>query len=182
MTESRSAIVYTSKGGTTQRVAEQLREVVPGTSWVFELEEFLKETPASFNFLFLGSPTYGLGELDYRWKKFLRTLDFDALRRSSTKVALFVLGDQKWHGRTFAGSLVDFAQPFIESDVDLQGSWPAAEYDFIASPAVDKWGEFPGLVIDEISQPELTSERLATWTAAVVGSSTRKSHHDRPTN
>ena len=49
-----------------------------------------------------GTPTYGMGDLDYRWAKFLQKT---ASKLSRGRLfGLFALDDHEFHGGTFAGN------------------------------------------------------------------------------
>ena len=160
----RAAVIYISKGGTTRQTAVRIASAFPGEAEVFTLPEFqMNQSVEEFDWLILGSPTYGLGELDFRWKKFLRELDYRILKKQKIQVALFVMGDARKHGKTFAGSLCDFHAAFEKSGVETRGKWPAEEYEFEHSRAVGDDGKFPGLVIDEINEAEKTESRISEW-------------------
>ena len=102
------AVVYVTRTGKTRAVAEAVWQAIGAERTdVLDLRETSIEAMLRYEFLGFGSPTYGMGDLDYRWQKFLHHLPAGTL--AGRTVALFVLGDQVYHGDTFAGSLRAFS-------------------------------------------------------------------------
>ncbi len=157
------AMVYVSRTGKTESVARRIRDEI-GAERV-NLKSLRETTLAEMlghEVLILGTPTYGMGDLDYRWVKFLEQAPPDAF--AGKTVALFALGDQVYHGDTFAGSLKKFASYLRRLGADLVGRWPNEGYRYVYAPALEADNSFPGLVVDEITQADQTAERVRRWT------------------
>lgn len=135
-----------------------------------------KASPADllvYDALILDTPTLGEGELPgldtgcqtASWAEFLPQLagqDF-----SGKRIALYGLGDQDKYGEFFVSALRPLYEAFAAQGARLIGHWPAADYQFIDSAALE--GEdFLGLALDQINQAALTESRLDAWLARIT--------------
>lgn len=126
----------------------------------------------AFDFLILGTPTLGDGELPGRstglsadsWEEFLPRLAGLDLRGKS--VALYGLGDQLKYPDEFVDALADLHQAFTACGATLVGQWPAEGYSFKASRAVTD-DMFCGLALDQHNQGLLTEGRIDNWLAGL---------------
>lgn len=126
----------------------------------------------AFDFLILGTPTLGEGELPGRstglsadsWEEFLPRLQ--GLDLTGRKVALFGLGDQVKYPDNFVDALDDLQGAFTACGATLVGRWPVDGYEFQASRAVHN-ELFWGLAIDQHNQGLLTEERVTAWLASL---------------
>ncbi|MCK4303458.1 MAG: flavodoxin [Candidatus Eisenbacteria sp.] len=119
-----------------------------------------------YNVLILGSPTYGMGELQDDWDEFashLEGIDF-----SGKNVAFFGLGDQESYPDTFQDAMGILYEKVSCAGGVTVGAQRVEGYDFSESKAV-VGGNFVGLPIDEENQSDLTEERIRTWTEQVRG-------------
>ena len=156
------AIVYcTTKGHTADVAARVARELGEERCALYLTKEIDADTLAAHPVVIFGAPTFGMGDLDRRMQRKLKIVD-PTLWEGKT-VAFFVMGDQVYHGKTFAGGLEAFAKFFADAPVNTVGLWPDQGYSYEASNSVREDGHFPGLVIDEINQPELTDDRVRCW-------------------
>ena len=73
------------------------------------------------------------------------------------------LGDQVLYPDHFVDGMAQLKSEFIRYDVQFVGMWPTDGYDHTGSDAVEN-GMFIGLALDEDQQPELSPERIKTWT------------------
>ncbi|TXR53029.1 flavodoxin [Reinekea thalattae] len=126
------------------------------------------ETLSGYDFLILGTPTYGHGELpglsadcqEESWEEFMP--NFDDIDLSGKKVALFGLGDQVNYSEEFVDGLAELYEAVVETGATLVGRWPTEGYSFEAS-AADDGGEFFGLVLDNDNQSNLHANRISQW-------------------
>lgn len=125
-----------------------------------DVEQCSPKDLQAYEFLILGIPTWGIGEVQEDWKD-LMTMMSD-LNLSGRKVALFGLGDQESYPGTFADALGRLYEVLLKTGCSFTGSWPVAGYAYEGSTAV-KGGRFVGLVLDEENQPEKTDERIDKW-------------------
>ena len=154
-------IFYGSTTGVTRRIAEHVRNafghdnadlVDVKTADVTDLDKY--------DDLVFGTSTWGEGEIQEDWKKFLPELEGADL--AGKKVAIFGLGDQTAYDKSFVDGMGVLASAVRKAGGQLIGAWPTVGYDFSESQAVE--GDFfAGLVVDEENQPELTVPRVSGW-------------------
>lgn len=160
-------IFYGSTTGNTRRIAERLAALVEEAGWavveLLDVGEFYLEEMADFDLLIIGQPTWNVGQMQRDWQAVFD--EFDSLDLAGRPVALFSLGDQAGYPDTFVDSLAFFADKLDERGAVLLGAWPSTGYDFRSSWALRADGNFPGLVLDEENQSEMTDERLIEWLA-----------------
>lgn len=165
----RIGLFFGSTDGNTQRVAQLIQAYLVTQTDVqvelFDVADYYLETLLDFDYLLLGVPTWNHGQLQQDWEAVFD--EFDQLDLSNKTVALFGLGDQVGYPDTFADALFFIGSKVQERGAQLVGNWPAADYSFRQSWALD--GEhFMGLVLDEHHQPHLTQERIMRWLAQVL--------------
>jgi flavodoxin I len=124
-----------------------------------------KEQLDNFDLLLLGIPTWYDGEAQSDWDDFfpeLGEVDF-----SSKLVAIFGCGDQQDYASYFCDAM-GIVRDIVEAKGGtIIGYTSATSYDFEASKAlalIQGDMKFVGLCIDEDRQPELTEERIRSWT------------------
>lgn len=153
-------IFFGSTTGNTMRVANDLQDKLRpvGDVELYDIAESSTQPMSDCDFIILGSPTWGFGELQDDWAGEIPfTVDL-----TGKKVALFGLGDQMNFSDTFVDAMGILADEVEEAGAELVGTWPSDEYDFSGSLAL-KDGKFLGLAIDEENEPDLTDERLDKW-------------------
>lgn len=128
-----------------------------------EVEDFV-----SYDYLILGTPTLGAGELpglssdceNESWEEFLPKLE-DADFTGKT-IALYGLGDQVGYPDEFVDAMIELYNFFKERGANLVGAWSTEGYEFEHSESIvdDK---FVGLVLDQDNQSSLSEDRLDLW-------------------
>lgn len=159
-------IVYGSSTGTCESLAGVLASKLGvAASDVLSAGSLTVEKTGSYDVLFLGSSTWGDGELQDDWYSALEVLKVADL--SGKQLAIFGCGDASCYPDTFCGAmgiiynaLKDTGATFIGTGVPTDG------YDFSGSEAVVD-GTFVGLPIDEMNEGEKTDARLNAWLAAL---------------
>ena len=156
-------LFYGAMGGYTKNVAELIKKEF-GNEMV-SIKPISKSSPEdliSFNVLIFGAPTYQHGRLDDHWDDFLPKLakiDF-----TGKKIALFMLGNAVDFPDSFAGSGNVLADIVKKRGAKLVGLWEEDDYEpFDVSMSSLQNGKFVGLVVDEMSQPEKSAERVGRW-------------------
>lgn len=155
-------IFYGSTTGITEEAANTIaRKLNMPSSDVHDVSKISAEKVAPYELLILGTSTWGAGELQDDWYgavKILKTCDL-----SSKEIALFGCGDSCSYADTFCDGigllydeLKDSGAKFVGDKVD------ASEYNFTSSVAVAD-GNFVGLPLDEINEPEKTASRIDAW-------------------
>lgn len=157
----RIGLFYGSSTGTTRRVAETIvsklgRERVS----LHDIDGCNADTFQHYDFLILGTSTWGEGEMQDDWATFLE--EFGETDLSEKHVALFGLGDQEAYGDFFLNAMGTLYDEVTRRGADVVGGWPAEGYTFEASTAVQH-GEFVGLALDEENQDDLTAARIDLW-------------------
>jgi flavodoxin I len=167
---ARIGIFFGSSTGNTRKIAKMIKKRFDDDTLADPLN-VNKATPeliASYDYLILGTPTLGEGQLpgleadcqNESWAEFLPQLanvDF-----SSKTVALYGLGDQEKYPDNFADALGELYRFVKSRGAKVVGAWPTDGYDFIASRA-ELDGQFVGLVQDLDNQKMVLEDRLETW-------------------
>ncbi|MEM9024211.1 MAG: flavodoxin domain-containing protein [Bacteroidota bacterium] len=83
-------------------------------------------------------------------------------------VALFGLGDQRGYGEWFVDGMGILGEQVIKAGGTIIGHWSTEGYEYDHSKAEFEEGTFYGLAIDEECQPDLTTDRLDTWTQELI--------------
>lgn len=173
----RIGLFFGSNTGNTRKIAKMIKKRFPDDALFADPLNVNKATPelvAGYDWLILGTPTLGEGDLpgldadcqNPSWAEFLPQLaDVDF---SGKTVALYGLGDQEKYAEHFCdalGILYDFV---VARGARVVGAWPTDGYDFIASKA-ERDGEFVGLAQDLDNQKPRLEDRLETWLRLIAG-------------
>lgn len=153
-------IFYGTTTGVTEDVAGRIAEKLEDVD-VFNISGS-EDKLGDYEVLILGTSTWGFGDLQDDWQSVLDTLS--SLDLSNKKVAYFGTGDQSSFGDTFIDGIGIIHEEIEKTGATLIGETSTEGYDFSESRAVVD-GKFLGLAIDEVNQPELTDERVESWTA-----------------
>ncbi len=157
-------IFYGSSVGNTRFVAEKLGDIIKSAS-LKPVEKTTKEDIEQFDFLILGTSTWGVGNLQDDFETFVETLLECDL--SNKTVALFGLGDQFTYPDSFCNGMGKLYELIKDKGCKFVGQWPTDEYDFSESLAVVD-DHFVGLALDEDNEPDLTDYRLQEWTKTIL--------------
>ncbi|MCB9462045.1 MAG: flavodoxin [Anaerolineaceae bacterium] len=163
-------LYYGSTTGVTEKVAfdiqatwqqlagETLVPINIGT--VKDLSELL-----AYDYLILGVSTWNIGQLQDDWE--IAFPQFDSIDLTGRKIALFGIGDQYGYPDNFLDALGILGNELIRRGATLVGYTDPSGYEFSTSLALEN-GQFMGLAIDEINQPELTESRISQWVTEVM--------------
>lgn len=154
-------IFYGTTTGNTRKVAQDLQHKLAsfGDVELYDVAECGIDPVSDYDLVVLGTPTWGVGDLQDDWLPHQSLPDMDL---SGKKVALFGLGDQIRFADTFVDGMGVLAYAAEEAGAELVGMWPTGEYDFTDSAAL-RDGRFVGLALDMDNEPELTDDRLDKW-------------------
>lgn len=152
-------IFYGSSVGNTRFVAEKINKLIP-SSELNPVEESEKSDIEKYNYIILGTSTWGIGNLQDDFETFVDTLVNTNLK--GKKIALFGLGDQYTYPDTFCNGMGKLYALIKDKGCHFIGSWPTESYDFSESQAVID-NKFVGLALDEDNEPDLTDHRLQEW-------------------
>lgn len=127
---------------------------------------------SAYDFLILGTPTLGSGQLpglsadcdEESWEEALERLAEVDLQGKT--VALFGLGDQVSYSNEFVDALIELYDFCEQRGARIVGAWPTEGYRFKNSQSVVD-GKFVGLALDLDNEAGLTEERLNAWLASI---------------
>lgn len=153
-------IFYGSMTGNTQGVAEKIQAIFGQDADMYSIADVAADTLNMYQYLLLGSSTWGIGELQDDWYDGLEKLDKVDL--SNKTVALFGTGDPDGYPDSFVDAIGILYEKVIAKGAAVVGFWPTDGYEYDASKA-EKDRRFVGLVIDENNQSHLTEERINKW-------------------
>lgn len=167
---ARIGLFFGTDTGKTRKIAKQIKarfddDVMARPINVnrAELDNFM-----SYEFLILGTPTLGEGQLpglsaeceNESWEEFLPVLEDQDF--TGKTIAIFGLGDQVSYSAEFVDAIYFLHEFFETRGATLVGRWPAEGYRFDHSEAVVD-GHFLGLALDQDNESSLTEERLEAW-------------------
>lgn len=156
-------VFYGSSTGTCEELAQQIADKMGiDQSDVHNADGLTADLVNAYEFLILGTSTWGDGELQDDWYDGLKVLKEADL--SSKLIALFGCGDSESYCDTFCDGmgvlyeeLKDSGCAFIGNKVSIDG------YSFSSSIAVLD-GAFVGLALDDINESDQTAGRIDAWT------------------
>ena len=164
-------LFYGSSTGITEYVAAEIQETwaKAGMQPVESINiGSIKDVARLLDFdcLILGISTWNIGQLQDDWE--IVFPQFDKLDFTGKKVAVFGLGDQYGYTDNFLDAVGVLAEKLKERGADLVGFYYDEHYKFRESLAfID--GKFMGLGLDDINQPNLTTKRIESWVAQIIG-------------
>ena len=160
MSDKKIGIFYGTSTGQTELVAEKLQQILGmENADLINVDGATKKDLERYPYLILGTPTWGIGEMQDDWEDFSEILEQTDLK--GKKIALFGLGDQDTYPDSFADG-VGMLYNKIKDKTLIIGKWPNNGYAFHESEAFHD-NTFVGLIIDQENQAEKTTERLEKW-------------------
>lgn len=169
-------LFFGSNTGKTRKVAKMIKKKYDDDELLakpLNVNRITAEDFAAYEFLIIGTPTLGDGELpglssdcdSESWEEFLPKIEDTSFEGKT--IALFGLGDQVGYPDEFLDAMGELHEFFTERGATTVGSWPTDGYEFDNSEAVvdDK---FVGLALDLDNQTGLTDERLTAWLAQIA--------------
>ena len=154
------AILYGSSGGSTESVANRIKDKFDGKADVFNVESVSVQAVQPYKYLILGTSTTGIGDLQEDWESFLPTFS-SRMDFTDKTVAIFGLGDSGSFSDSFAESIF-ILHDALKDKVKIVGEITDEGYTYDDSLAVEN-GKWLGLAIDEDNEYDATEERLTKW-------------------
>lgn len=158
-------IFCATAGGTSLKIAEELAK-----AFNVEEEDFINmeedfddvEQLLDYDVLFIGSSTWGQGDVHHEWVDPQLDIESDGVDFSGKKIALFGAGDSVKHGEHFCSALGKLYKTFSQAGANVVGFVDANDYNykFSLSQIGDK---LCGLAIDEHNEKEKTQTRIENW-------------------
>lgn len=165
---ARIGLIYGSDTGTTKRVAKTIKALFDDDTMSAPIDagRATAEEVLAYNYLILGTPTVGVGEIPADWEDLMGRLD--GADFSGRTVAVFGLGDQFGFSDSFVDAIGEVAEFFAERGAKVVGQWSTEGYEFEASQAVRN-GHFAGLALDEDNQSDRSAARIGAWLGQIAG-------------
>ncbi|GAB1360749.1 flavodoxin FldA [Porphyromonadaceae bacterium] len=161
----KTAIIYGSSSGITEEVANRIAsQMGVEKEDLYNVTNIKADTVAKYDLLLLGSSTDGYGELQEDWYDGVKVLKKSDL--TGKKIALFGTGDSSSFSDSFCGALGELYKELESSGAIFIGQVDSAEYTFDDSDALIN-GQFIGLAIDEMNEPEKTDDRITRWIESI---------------
>ncbi|MBR8534097.1 flavodoxin [Carboxylicivirga sediminis] len=156
----KTAIVYGSSTGNTQAVAEMINSQLDNQADLINVDEASASDLANYDFLFLGTSTWGLGDLQDDWEGFITELQRVDL--GGKQIALFGLGDADAYPDTFVDGMGTIYKAIAGKGCEVVGMVSVDDYSYDASTA-ELEGQLVGLAIDEDNESDKTQSRVESW-------------------
>lgn len=163
-------VFFGSNTGNTRKIAKLIKRRYDDELMAKPLNVNRTEVDdfAAYEFMILGTPTLGEGELPglssdcetESWEEFLEKID--EVDFSGKTIAIYGLGDQEGYPDEFVDGMGELYEFVTERGASVVGAWPTDGYEFESSEAVVD-DQFVGLVLDQDNQSSMTDERLDTW-------------------
>lgn len=169
-------LFFGSNTGKTRKVAKMIKKRYADDELMAAPLNVNRTSPedfAAYDFLIIGTPTLGEGELPglssdceaESWEEFLPKIeDMDFTGKT---IAIFGLGDQVGYADEFLDAMGELYHFFSERGATLVGVWPTEGYEFEHSEAIID-DQFVGLALDLDNQSGLTEERLNVWLTMIA--------------
>lgn len=162
---SKMGIFVGTAGGTSMKVAKALvkefdideDDVVNMEEDFDDIEQFL-----DYDVLFIGSSTWGQGDVHFSWVDPLLEMADEDMDLSGKTVAFFGAGDCKKHGEHFCSALGKLHKAFTAAGATAIGFIPKDGYDYEFSLA-EMDGKLCGVAIDQHNEAGKTKARIENW-------------------
>ncbi len=155
-----TGIFVGSSTGNTQDVAEKIKDAL-GDAEILEIGSSSASDLEKYDNIFLGSSTWGSGDLQDDWEEIID--EISKLDLSGKKVAIFGTGDQESYADTFVDAIGTIYEAVKDTGATILGKTSTDGYTFDSSKAVVD-GKFVGLPLDQDNQEDMTEDRINAWT------------------
>lgn len=157
-------IYFSSNSGRTKRAAQAIARFL-GTENLFDVSTGAMPEMGKFDLTIIGCPTYGKGELHFRFSRFLKEKGDTAQRGKD--FAIFTLGNSKYYPDTFGGALVLLEQWVVDRGCNILGkSRNSSDYASHHGGMIEMPGE-NGLVIDVSDSRIEQADRISRWSKLI---------------
>ena len=167
---SKMGIFVGTAGGTSMKIADALAEEfnIEEDDIINMEEDFddVEDQMMEYDILFLGSSTWGQGDLHFSWVDPVLEIEDEEFDFSGKTVAFFGAGDCKKHGEHFCSALGKLHKTFTEAGAKAVGFIPKEDYEYEFSLA-EMDNKFCGCGIDEHNESEKSDSRINLWIETV---------------
>ena len=167
---SKIGLFFGPEKGSVHRVAEKVKAALGDQNVEMisvndaKPSDLVKYDSIIFGISTVGKETWDSNYSNTDWSKFfpnISKVDF-----SGKTVAIFGLGDHVTYSSYFVNAMGMLAKDLLKNGATIVGKVDPSGYEFDDSEAIFD-GMFIGLPIDEDFEPELTDERVASWTKSI---------------
>ena len=167
---SKIGLFFGPEKGSVHRVAEKVKAALGEQNVeMISVNDAKPSDLVKYDLIIFGISTVGKETWDSNysntdWSKFfpnISKVDF-----SGKTVAIFGLGDHVTYSSYFVNAMGMLAKDLLKNGATIVGKVDPSGYEFDDSEAIFE-GMFIGLPIDEDFEPELTDERVASWTKSI---------------
>lgn len=154
-------------GGTSLVVAEALADAFGiEEDDVINMEEDFDDIDQmlEYDVLFIGSSTWGQGDVHHEWVDPQFEIESDGIDFSGKTIAFFGAGDCKKHGEHFCSALGKLHKTFSNAGAKTIGFVPKSDYSYEFSLA-EQGDNLVGLAIDQHNEEDKTTQRIENWIA-----------------
>lgn len=155
-------IFFGTSTGNTENIAKAIAKKIDAD--LFDVSGKPIQEIARYQNLILGTSTWGLGDLQDDWERFLPELA--KIDLTGKTIALFGLGDSGSYPDTFVDGMGTIYHTIAGKGCQIIGEVDCSEYSFDSSTAVSD-GNFVGLALDQDNEEGLTSVRLNNWLSKI---------------
>lgn len=152
-------------GGTSLVVAQALADTFNiEEDHLINMEEDFDDIDQllEYDVLFIGSSTWGQGDVHHEWVDPQFEIESDGVDFSGKTVAFFGAGDCKKHGEHFCSALGKLHKTFSNAGAKVVGFVDKNEYSYEFSLA-EQGEQLVGLAIDEHNEKDKTKKRIENW-------------------
>ena len=150
-------------GGTSMSIAKALAKE-------YDVEEIINmeddfdgiDQFEEFDVLFIGSSTWGQGDVHHSWVDPILEMESEGIDLSGKTVAFFGAGDSVKHGEHFCSALGKLYKAFTKAGAKAVGFVDASDYKYEFSLA-EMDGKLCGLAIDDHNEKSKTKSRIKNW-------------------
>jgi flavodoxin I len=156
-------IFCATAGGNSMQIAQALADAF-GVDEVVNMEEDFDdiEELLEHDVLFIGSSTWGQGDVHFSWVDVILEIESEDVDFSGKTVAFFGAGDSVKHGEHFCSALGKLHDTFTKAGAKVIGFVPKEDYTYEASLA--EYGDMLcGLAIDNHNEEDKTEQRIENW-------------------
>ncbi len=163
---SKMGVFVGTAGGTSMKVVDALVETFDiDEDDVINMEEDfddIEDQMMEYDVLFIGSSTWGQGDVHFSWVDPVLEIQDDEIDFSGKTVAFFGAGDSKKHSEHFCSALGKLHKTFSEAGAKTIGSIPKDDYSYEFSLAEIE-DNLCGCAIDEHNESEKSDSRIEKW-------------------
>ncbi|QZT37718.1 flavodoxin domain-containing protein [Halosquirtibacter xylanolyticus] len=165
--KAKIAILTSSQGKNTQKVAEILQEMMPdGISLEsIDIDKSDGSELKDYKHLIMGLSTWFDGEIPFYWDEFLPSIEDQSFK--GKKVAIYSLGDAKNYPDNFCDAIGVLSEWLEKRDAKIIGCVSTKGYHFDTSYYIDN-DEFKGLPVEFNVEDSDWERKLSDWSKQIL--------------